>query len=391
MKPLLFALAAALAPAQEVETDLCVLSATPGGIAAATAASRLGTRVLLIERTGHIGGLPANGLGITDIHTRSAVGGIFKEFVGAIREDYVRQYGENSQQVKDSSGGYHFEPHVAERVFEQLVSREKNIRLIRGYEFRGQAVVEGGNLRSITVVERKTGQPLRVSAKVFVDATYEGDLAGAAGVPYRIGRESRDETGEPYAGVYYAYFGTKEIEDDPRTGQGDSRIQAYNFRLCLTKRPDLRVLPAKPETYNRADYASLIDDIRKDYVTAFGATPRTTAGIFNIVPVPNGKSDTNNHHNSLVSTDLPEENYPWPEANWEWRDRFEKRLRDYTLGLLWFAQNDPGLPDWFRQQAREWGLARDEYQDNGNFPRQFTCARGAAWWASTASAPTTHW
>ena len=89
-----------------------------------------------------------------------------------------------------------------------------------------------------------------------------------------------------------------------------------------------------------------------------------------IIDMPNDKSDTNNHTIPLISTDLPEENYPYPEANWEWRDKFAVRLRNYTLGLLYFCHNDTSLPDWFRAEASRWALAKDEYQDNGNFPRQ---------------------
>jgi len=366
----------AVISAAVIETDICVLSATPAGISAAVAASRLGSKVVLVERTSHIGGLPANGLGVTDIATRATIGGLFKEFVAAVKEHYVKTYGADSQQVKDSSDGYHFEPHVAEQVFERLLSNAVSVRVLRRHQFDGQAQVENQKLKSIMITDRGNGEKIQIKAKAFIDATYEGDLAGAAGVPYRIGREGRDETLEPYAGVFYSYFGTKEIYDDPRTGQGDHRIQAYNYRLCLTDRPDLRVLPSKPSTYRRDDYASLAEDIQKQWVTAFGATPGNTSGIVNIVRIPNGKSDTNNHHNSLVSTDLPEENQPWPEAKWEWRDQFEKRLTDYTLGLLWFAQNDDSLPQWFREQSRQWGLARDEYQDNGHFPRQVYVREG---------------
>jgi FAD-dependent oxidoreductase family protein len=366
----LFDLASKATIAAQIDTDICVLSATPAGISAAVAASRLGSKVVLIERTSHIGGLPANGLGVTDIATRATIGGLFKEFVTAVKQHYEKTYGADSQQVKDCSDGYHFEPHVAEQVFERLLSNAANVHVLRRHQFDGQAEVENQKLKSIMITNRDTEEKSQIKAKAFIDATYEGDLAAAAGVPYRIGREGRDETLEPYAGVFYSYFGTKEIYDDLHTGQGDHRIQAYNYRLCLTDRPDLRVLPSKPSTYHRDDYASLVEDIQKQWVTAFGATPGNTSGIFNIVRVPNGKSDTNNHHNSLVSTDLPEENQPWPEAKWDWRDQFEKRLKDYTLGLLWFAQNDDGLPRWFREQARQWGLAKDEYQDNGNFPRQ---------------------
>lgn len=363
-------------PAELIEADVCVLAATPSGVAASLAAARLGQQVLLVERSEHIGGLPANGLGITDIATRATIGGIFREFTVAVKQHYLEKYGTDSQQVRDSSDGFHFEPHVAEKVFEEMIKKEPKVRLLRRHQFERGAEVTGQKLTSLTLKNRDTGTTLRIRAKVFIDATYEGDLAGAAGVPFRIGRESRDETQEPYAGVHYSYFGTKEIYDDPRTGQGDHRIQAYNYRLCLTDRDDLRVLPAKPVNYKRDDYASLIGDVRNGWVTAFGATPRQTAGIFNIVKIPNGKSDTNNHHNSLVSTDLPEENQPWPEADWEWREKYGERLRDYTIGLLWFAQNDPELPEWFRSQARRWGFARDEYQDNGHFPRQIYVREG---------------
>ena len=336
----------------EIAAEICVIDATPAGISAAIAAARLGSDVLLIERTSHIGGLPANGLGVTDISTRETIRGIFHEFISAVRQHYVDRYGEDSQQGKDSSDGYHFEPHVAEEIFERMLKAEPRIRLLRMHQFEGYANVREGRVDVIQVRNRENNQLLQVRAKVFIDATYEGDVAAAAKVPYRIGREGRDETGEPYAGVFYQYFGTKEIYPDPRTGQGDHRIQAYNYPLCLTNRPELRIYPAKPATYNREDYAALVDDIREKRVTRFGRSPNDTAGVFNIVPVPNGKSDTNNHHNGLISTDLPEENQEWPEETWKWREKFSQRLRDYTLGLLWFTQNDPELPDWFREQAR---------------------------------------
>ncbi|HWQ53216.1 MAG TPA: FAD-dependent oxidoreductase [Bryobacteraceae bacterium] len=365
-----FALAAGVFGQTAIETDICVLAATPAGIAASIAASRAGSRVVVVERGSHIGGLPANGLGVTDITTRSTIGGIFKEFIAAVKQHYVNTYGVGSSQVRDSGDGYHFEPHVAEQVFEQMLSVATHVQVLREHQFDGQAETAGGKLRSILVTECRSGRAMRIRAKVFIDATYEGDLAAAAGVPFRIGREGREQTLEPYAGVFYSFFGTKQIYPDPRTGQADGRIQAYNYRLCLTDHEELRVLPEKPVDYRREDYASLVEDIHAGRVTAFGATPATTAGVFNIVRIPNGKSDTNNHHNSLVSTDLPEENQPWPEADWVWREKFSRRLRDYTLGLLWFTQNDPELPDWFRNEARRWGLAKDEYQDNANFPRQ---------------------
>jgi FAD-dependent oxidoreductase family protein len=360
----------AAAPAREVRTEICIVGATPAGLAAAIAASRIGHEVIVAERSAHIGGLLANGLGVTDIETRSTIGGIFKEFIGRVRDHYVRKYGPDSQQVKDSSEGYHFEPSVAESILGEMVREHPKIKVLTQHQFDGEIEMSGPRISRVLLKDRKLGDSLAVTARVFLDATYEGDLAAAAKVPYRIGRESREETGEPYAGVFYSYFGTKEIFPDERDGKADSRIQAYNYRLCLTNRPELRRIPDRPTSYDPEEFRSLAADVREGRVTAFGATAMTTAGVFNIIPVPNGKSDTNNHHNALISTDLPEENQPWPEARWEWRDRFAARLRNYTLGLLYFAQNDPGLPDWFRAQARQWGLCRDEYQDNGNFPRQ---------------------
>lgn len=362
-----------------IDTDICVLEATPGGIAAAIAAARLGSHVVLIERTNHIGGLFANGMGMSDISTRSTVGGVYGEFVRAVRAYYAGAYGENSQQVKDSSDGYRFEPHVAEAILEKMLIDAPNITVFKMRQFDRDAEVVNGKLVSITVTDRASHALSRIRAKVFIDATYEGDLAASAHVPYRIGREGREETLEPYAGVFYSFYGTKEIYPHPDTGKPDRRIQAYNFRMCMTRRPDLRVLVAKPDGYRREDYASLIGDIRSGLLEKWAefpdeprghSHPETTAKAFNIYFTPNGKTDTNNHHNSLVSTDLPEEVQPWPEADWKWRDQFVQRLRTYTLGLLWFMQNDPDVPAPWRQQASEWGLARDEFRDNGNFPRQ---------------------
>lgn len=162
-------------------------------------------------------------------------------------------------------------------------------------------------------------------------------------------------------------------------------MQAYNYRLCLTNRPDNRAPFTKPAHYNRDDYASIVDDVltgRTTNVATLHITDEARAqharrmrdglpsdlpgdrwGVYritNIVHVPNSKTDANNQHDAFVSTDLPEENWPWPTSSWEWRDRFAQRLREYTEGLFWFAQNDPALPAHFRKAASEWGPAKDE-------------------------------
>jgi hypothetical protein len=341
-------------------------------------AARLGARVLLLERTRHIGGLPANGLGATDIATRGATGGLFQEFVRNIRRYYVTTYGADSPQVKDASDGYHFEPGVAEKVFEAMLAGEPNVTVLRDRQFDAKpenVVLDGTRLAALIVTDRGTGRGETYRAKVFVDATYEGDLAAAAGAPYRTRREGKKDHGEPFAGRVYRRWGIGPLGEGS-TEEGDDTLQAYNYRLCLTDRPDLRLPIPKPKTYNRDDYASLAGDVTGGHTRSFMPRPGVGFGVVNPVRVPNGKTDTNNHHQAFVSTDLPEENWPYPEADWEWRDRFARRLRDYTLGLLWFCQNDEALPAAFRDEARAWGLARDEYADNDHFPRQIYVREG---------------
>lgn len=360
--------------------DVVIVGGTPGGIMAAISTARMGKTALLLERTEHIGGLPANGLGATDIATRGATGGLFQEFVQRVRSHYVARYGENSRQVADCSNGYHFEPSVAEQVFEEMLQEHPGITVERMMQFDAlptNVVIRDSVIEEITLLERRTKQPVRRKGRVFIDATYEGDLDAAAGVPYVVGRESISQYQEPGAGVIYKLWGGT-VQEPFSTGMADNSIQAYNYRLALTNDPNLRVPIRRPESYNRAEYASLVIDVAQQKHT--GSPPHSTPWgmqrIVNKVSVPNQKTDANNQHLAFISTDLPEENWPWPTSTWEWRDRFAMRLRDYTLGLIWFAQNDPALPDSFRQACRQWGLARDEYIDNQNFPRQVYVREG---------------
>ena len=368
--------------AETMETDVCVVGGTPGGIMAAIGAARGGRSVVLLERTSHIGGLPANGLGATDIATRGATGGLFVEFVRRNLDHYVKTYGANSQQVKDSSGGYHFEPSVGEKTLEAMLAEYPSVTVRRMRQFDAlpaNVVLTEGRLTAIRVLNRETKAIETYRGKVFIDATYEGDLAAAAGAPFRVDRESAAEFKEPRAGRLYVAWGGQPAEGT--TGEGDNAVQAYNYRLPLTARPDNRVTIEKPQNYNRDEYASLVDDLRLDRVAAVnknrGEMEWNGIGrVVNMVRLPNGKTDANNQHAAFLSTDLPEENWPWPTADWQWRDRFADRLRDYIVGLLWFAQNDPDLPAEFREKCRRWGFAKDEYLDNGHFPRQVYVREG---------------
>ena len=365
------------------EYDVVIVGGTPGGIMTAVAAARGGHTAVILERTLHIGGLPANGLGATDIHTRGATEGLFLEFVQRIEQYYVDTYGENSSQVKDCSDGYHFEPTVAEKIFETMLAEQKEritIRRRRQFDALPENIkLVNHAIRQIAIKNRQTGKKETYTGKVFIDATYEGDLAAAAGAPYRLGREGYFEFQEPMAGRLYKYWGGDVAPGS--TGLADNAVQAYNFRLCLTKNKDNQILIPKPKHYNREEYVSLIDDIKHYRITSLKKNRREMAidgigRIVNMVKLPNGKTDANNQHLAFISTDLPEENWPWPTAGWDWRDRYIERLRDYTLGLLWFAQHDPELPEEFRQRCLEWGFAQDEYTDNGNFPRQVYVREG---------------
>lgn len=407
-----------MAAMAQPQYDVVVVGGTPGGITTAISAAREGMSVVLLERTWHVGGLPANGLGATDITTRGATAGLFLEFVGRNRSHYVKTYGEGSQQVKDCSDGYHFEPSVAEATFLSMLEEAGGrVTVLYGRQFDSDPAnvsMKGYDVESIKILNRETGAVETYRAKVFIDATYEGDLAAAASVPYHLGRESREEFGEPCAGRIFRHWGVQfnkgekavwngfeGYESEGTTYQEDNAVQAYNYRLCLTRDKANSVPIKKPANYSREEYASLVEDVwtgrntgietagltQADYeanraaIKAGGRTgipgdPWGMAKVTNMVTLPNGKTDANNQHMAFISTDLPEENWPWPTASWEWRDRFAARLKDYTLGLLWFVQNDKELPRQFRKECQEWGLSATEYQDNDNFPRQVYVREG---------------
>lgn len=342
--------------------EVFILGATSGGVGAALAAARRGRKTVMFEPSPYIGGLMASGLGVTDIHSLDAAGSVFREYANNVVNYYTDTYGPESEQVEHCRKGLRFEPSVAKKILNEMLNAEtEHLTVLRSYELVS-AGVEDGVLRSVSVRPVNGGREVRYEADVFIDATYEGDLAAAAGVPYWLGRESRDEWNEEYAGVLYQNFKTKEVLPGS-TGEGDDRIQAYNFRLCLTKNPANQVPFGKPASYDREDYISLIEDVAVGRVKGFSE-------VCNTVMIPNGKTDTNNYHYCLCSTDLPEENQEYPEGNREVRERIVHRHREYIRGLLWFLQNDEQLPLWFREDARQWGYAADEFEDTDYFPPQ---------------------
>ena len=378
---LLVGMCAVVVHAQE-KYDVVIVGGTPGGIMAAVSAARLGKTAVILERTAHIGGLPANGLGATDITTRNATTGLFLEFVQRVKKHYTVQYGAGSPQARDCSDGYHFEPSVAEKVLHEMIREQKKITVKTMRQFdalAGNVVMQNSVIAAVKVSDRLSGKTEVYTGRVFIDGTYEGDLAAAAGVPYRIGREGKNETNEPGAGVTYKYWEGAEIMPFT-TGMSDNAIQAYNYRLNLTNIAANRLAFNKPPVYSREEFLSLAGDVKKAvHQGAPGKLPGMRTGIdvvVNNVVLPNGKVDANNQHMGLLSTDLPEENWAWPAADWNWRDRYAARLKSYTLGLLYFASHDASLPDSFRNACLQWGFSADEYPDNDHFPRQVYVREG---------------
>lgn len=370
--------------------DVVVYGGTSAGVAAAVQAARMGKSVVVVSPDVHLGGLTAGGLGWTDSGNKTVVGGIAREFYGRIWNHYEKEdawkwqtreeYGNRGQGGPALDGKsrtmWIFEPHVAEGVFESMVE-EAEIPLVRDeWLDREKGVeMENGRIVSITTLSGKTYR-----GKMFIDATYEGDLMAAARVTYTIGREANDIYGETLNGVQppgeYHQFDRNvspyvvpgdpssglvpRVHDgDPGTlGQGDKRVQAYCYRVCLTKAPENRIPFPKPEGYDPFQY-----ELLARYLAAGGR------GVFRkFDPIPNAKTDTNNH--GAMSTDNIGMNYDYPEASYERRREICKEHEAYQKGLFYFLANDAKVPDDVRDEMAQWGLAKDEFLDNGHWPHQ---------------------
>ncbi|MEP6671168.1 MAG: FAD-dependent oxidoreductase [Chthoniobacter sp.] len=360
----------------EVETksyDLVVVGGTPGGIACAVRAAREGVSVLLVNRHDHLGGILTSGLGVWDTQWEGKRSPIYDEVRAAIMEYYRTTYGADSPQYRDAVPGPsgftngRFEPRVAEKVINDLVAREKNITVLRGF-VPAAVEREGSLLKALTLRPAEGGNDRAVSARVFVDGTYEGDLAALAKVPYRVGREARAEFGEPHAGVIFMRpvsqmptpeaarlaalhdalklrkFHGWQVMLPQSTGAADDAVQACNYRTMLTTDPANRVPIAKPANYDVYFLKSL--------------------EIFSGIEIPNAKFGWNRPQLIGRQTD-------YVEADWPTRQRIEDEHWEMTMGLLYFLQNDPGVPAIVRSAWQQFGLAKDEFADNGHRPYDF--------------------
>lgn len=372
-------------PDQSIKTyDVVVYGGTSAGVSAAIQAKRLGKSVVLVSPDKHIGGLTAGGLGWTDFGRKETVGGFALEFYQKVKKHYdtpeawkYQKPSEYSRYRKDEEAMWVFEPHVAEQTFEELIA-EAGIPVYRNQWLDRNAGVEK-NENQIVAITMLSGETYR--GKVFIDATYEGDLMAAAGVSYTTGRESNTVYGETLNGVQKERAISHQFEydvspyvvpGDPSSGlvplvhnenpgidgDGDHRIQAYNFRMCLTTVPENSISFPKPENYDAANYELLARYLEKGWRKVFNKFD----------PAPNWKTDVNNHGG--FSTDNIGMNYEYPEGSYELRKKIIKQHEDYQKGFLWFLANDSRVPKEIQTEINRWGLAEDEFLDNDHWPHQ---------------------
>ncbi|MDZ4685552.1 MAG: FAD-dependent oxidoreductase [Planctomycetaceae bacterium] len=358
--PGLVALLAAMAwhcgrlSAQE-QADVLVYGATPAGIAAAAAAAQDGQSVLLIEPTVRIGGLVTSGLSHTDFRTFEGLTGAFLKFSQRVEAHYARTYGLDSPQVRDSFRGTFGEPKVNLAVFESLLREQPNIILRTGLVLQSVKVDRSQHpprIEEMTCVGSNR-TVITLSAKLFIDASYEGDLMAMAGVAWRSGREGQQDFGESLA-----------------PDQADDQLQAYNFRFIMTREPANRVTPLAPPGYRREDFIAVLPILESGRIKMIFDYPRDCIFKAQTPPLPNGKYDINDVSGGLVRLSLPGKNLQWPDGTAAERSNIFAEHRRDQVGLLYFLQNDPAVPAMFRDEAREWGWCRDEFTDTGHLPPQ---------------------
>lgn len=388
---LLIALNASLAVAKDY--DIVVYGGTSAAVTAAVQSARMGKSVIIVSPDKHLGGLSSGGLGWTDTGNKSVIGGLSREFYHRIWHYYDKpqtwkwqkrsEYGNKGQGTLAIDGKertmWIFEPHVAEQVFEDMISA-RNITVDRNQWLDRKAGVEktGNRLRSITTLSGK-----KYRGKMFIDATYEGDLMASAKVSYHVGREANSVYGENWNGIQVGvlhhshHFGDRDISpyvkpNDPssgllprispehpgKKGRGDHRVQAYCFRMCLTDNPDNRIPFAKPKGYDAGQYELLLRVLNSGWKDVFRKFDT----------IPNRKTDTNNH--GPFSTDNIGMNYDYPDASYERRREIIKEHETYQKGLMYFLANDPRVPEKIRKPMSKWGLAADEFTDNSHWPHQ---------------------
>ena len=374
------------------ERDLVIYGSSPAALTAAIEAQRLGRTAVIVCPETRIGGLTTGGLGQTDIGNKSAFGGLALQFYRDVadwyKDDSHWKYEKRSAYIPDGQCAgslgedsmWTFEPSAALAILERW-ERENKLEIVRG-EFldrsKGGVVREGSRIVAIKTLSGKTFR-----GKMFVDATYEGDLMAAAGVSYTVGREANSVYGETISGVERALAKNHQFNKgvsayikpgDPSSGllpyvepdtaepegAGDRRVQAYCFRMCLTDEPSNRIPFVKPEGYDPLTYERNLEAIDPETFAKDSARPWKFMPWINS-RMPNRKTDTNNR--TGFSTDFIGQNHSWPEASYEERAKLLKAHLDYQMGLMWTLANNPRVPAPIRSRVAEWGTCKDEFTD----------------------------
>lgn len=367
-------MAVCVAPAQgrvqavQERVDVIVYGATPAGIMASVAAAREGASVLLVEPSGHVGGMVTGGLGATDHGNTQTIGGDARRFFDAIGKHYAQTLPDEPQWSK----GWRHEPHVAQRVFDQMM-RDAGVVLRTKSRLKEQNGVGkvGGR---IDWIEIESGE--RLSARVFVDASYEGDLMAQAGVTYTWGREAVSTYNEERAGIRPPVkFGRPGSARDARglipyvvephgeVGEADRRVMSYTFRLCMTKNATNRIPFTQPQDYDVRRYELVLQELAAKPDAKFGDYIRLN-------PLPNEKVDANNRPGVIVSTNLPNGSWDYPDGSYARRAEIWKTHETWLRGFIWFMQTDPRVSDKIRSEAIQWGLAADEFKESNGWSPQ---------------------
>lgn len=363
------AVAAVSARAGIHTADVVVYGGTAAGVIAAAAAKREGASVILVEPGRHLGGMASAGLGWTDFGNKECIGGMSL----GIFQRIGKKYGTDI--------AWTFAPQTAESVFNDL-ARETAIKIHLSTRLKEK----GGLAKTGAAIKEMIAENGDVfQARVFLDATYEGDLMAQAGVSYTWGREAVSQYGESLAGVRPrttahqfpeglspkdksgALYPEILAGERGAVGSGDKKVQAYNYRLCMTDSAEGRVPWVKPAKYDPARYALLAHYVDSLTIIGGGKAP-VLDKLCKLSRVRGKKTDTNN--NGGFSTDFIGHSWDYPEATYARRAEIWQEHKDYIQGFFWFLSQDPSVQPAVREETSKWGLAKDEFTDNGNWPHQ---------------------
>ncbi len=366
----------------KTDYDICIYGGTASGVIAAYSARKMGKTVILIEPRTHLGGMTSGGLGATDIGNKYAVTGLAR--------DFYRKLGKHYEKLEM----WEFEPSVAENLLNEYI-KNGGVVVLDSHRLVS-ALVRSKRIREIVLENNYTPDASTnktIRAKMFIDCSYEGDLMATANVSYTLGREANSVYGETINGVQlhnkhqFPPVNKEDYSIDPyiipgdstsglcwgisaekmaEQGSGDKKLQAYNYRLCLTQNVANKVDFTRPSNYDSTRYELLRRIILKRQ--EIGWKQHLPGYYLRVVTMPNGKTDINNH--GAFSTDMIGMNYDYPEAKYDRRIEIEKQHEDYIRGILWFLANDPAVPDSLRLETQSWGWCKDEFADNNHFPFQ---------------------